>query len=546
MPNESKILNAHRFITSSTVGIYNGQRFVQLSIDRVEKTISGISRILRETIKNQQSRASVQNFTDRFVNARGRLINSVSVNKNAELLTSIVSYWPCDETSGTRVDSVSTVGNLTDVNSNVGSDTGKISNGALLNSATDILRSAADLHGNNGGNFSVAFWYKHVTGNIKNARMVEYTNGNSEFRFELVDEIYSFTIYDSMGADNQMPISSSISNGSFHYVVFSWDATTETASLYMDNQLQTSFVMEDAFLQVSGGRFIVQHTANTGIVDEIGYWRKVLTQDDRYNLWNGGNGTTYPFGAGTELRTTRTQTGLSRVTGITNRTQSARARMQKASERYISCVSKISANSTSQNQSSISRITKITERYIGSNARVINNKDRTTSCISRLQTTNSPSIGSTARIQKFNDSNISSLSRIQNFTNRYTTGRGRILKVADAFIQCSSSVQNVTQKNQSARADIIKATDRFIAGASRMLRSVDKLIIGRANISNNFPNPYIYIDANGVTNPFNKVLVTTTEAGVSDINTRASISTIDLGSDTGAINTSTSVSLNVP
>ena len=33
-----------------------------------------------------------------------------------------------------------------------------------------------------------------------------------------------------------------------------------------------------------------------GQVDELGFWKRVLTSSERAVLWNSGNGRTYPFG----------------------------------------------------------------------------------------------------------------------------------------------------------------------------------------------------------------------------------------------------------
>jgi hypothetical protein len=35
-----------------------------------------------------------------------------------------------------------------------------------------------------------------------------------------------------------------------------------------------------------------------GLIDEVGFWKRVLTADERTTLYNGGNGLAYPFTVG--------------------------------------------------------------------------------------------------------------------------------------------------------------------------------------------------------------------------------------------------------
>lgn len=82
-----------------------------------------------------------------------------------------------------------------------------------------------------------------------------------------------------------------INDGLWHLLVGTYDGSR--LRIYVDNVLRgTSGIV---VLNTIPTRLTFMAFQYTGAIDEFGIWNRVLTDNERTQLWNGGVGTTFPF-----------------------------------------------------------------------------------------------------------------------------------------------------------------------------------------------------------------------------------------------------------
>ena len=220
------------------------------------------------------------------------------------LLTSLISYWTLDEASGTRVDSVTSSANdLTD-NNTVTQNPGKISNAAQFTAANLEFLSRADNASLSTGDidFTLAGWvYLDSLGAFRVAVGKRENATNREYWFEVNNSDQMRFIVSSNGAlqDGVVTASSvTLSTGTWYFVVAWHDSVANTVNIQVNNGTAHSAAFSLGVFD-GGSRFAigVGESSNywNGRIDEVGFWKRVLTAAERTNLYNAGTGVTYPF-----------------------------------------------------------------------------------------------------------------------------------------------------------------------------------------------------------------------------------------------------------
>jgi hypothetical protein len=228
----------------------------------------------------------------------------------SSLLTGLISYWNLNEASGTRADSVTASGNdLTD-NNTVTQAVGKIAGAAqftALNSESLSRASNASLQTGD-IDFTVAAWIyldtladmalvsKDMSGGGKREFDLEFLSAagaTNKFRMRL------FRAVDSSIAVND---TTTISTATWYFVVGWHDATANTMNIQVNGGTAVSAATGGALQAASDAAWVIgarEFTAapayTNGRVDEVGFWKRVLTAGERTALYNSGNGVTYPF-----------------------------------------------------------------------------------------------------------------------------------------------------------------------------------------------------------------------------------------------------------
>jgi hypothetical protein len=225
---------------------------------------------------------------------------------HAALSDNLIACWSLDETSGTRADSVGS-NNLTD-NNTVLSGTGKFSNAADFETGNSEYLSIADNTDLSTGNidFTFAAWVnaESVLGSNSGRYIVSKhgASGNFEWGMTHEDQASVERFRANVVANGTSPFVSVAADNlgtpsiaTWYYVVFWHDATANTINIQVDNGTANS-TAHSAGVFDGNGTFALGAYAQTpskffdGMIDEAAFWKRVLTADERTELYNSGTG----------------------------------------------------------------------------------------------------------------------------------------------------------------------------------------------------------------------------------------------------------------
>lgn len=219
------------------------------------------------------------------------------------LVDDLVAYWSLDEASGNAIDAHGS-NDLTDTNT-VGAATGKVSgardferdNSEQFSLASNAALQSGDI------DFTITAWVnleskagdmQIVTkyGNAVNEYAILYQSGGSpsdRFRF------YFGTSFSNVAATTL----GSPSTGTWYFICAWHDSTANTINISVNNGATnsqgsiTASSAGNATFRI-GNRDSVSEFFD-GLIDEVGYWKRVLTSDERTELYNSGNGRDYSY-----------------------------------------------------------------------------------------------------------------------------------------------------------------------------------------------------------------------------------------------------------
>jgi hypothetical protein len=225
------------------------------------------------------------------------------------LLNNLVAYWKLDEASGnTRADSVG--GNTLSESFGSVSTASHISNAAQFVAADDDALTATDSASLslNGTDWTIALWARRDSdaGHAGYEAMVQKQSGdtwgnlewgifydrpNSRFEAGVSNGGSGFFVFGN---------TSSVSNGTWYFVVVKWNNSTQTLSISLNNGTFNDQTIGGQTIQDGGGQLRIgsDRTASgptNFAIDEVGIWKRILTADELTALYNSGSGTTYPF-----------------------------------------------------------------------------------------------------------------------------------------------------------------------------------------------------------------------------------------------------------
>lgn len=212
----------------------------------------------------------------------------------SDLTTDLVAYWHLDEASGTRYDAIST-NDLTDHNT-VGQNTGKIDQAAEFEDGNNERLTIADNAALSGGDvdFTIAAWV-YITTNENDFVLGKFgAAGDREYRIRYIDTTGNLIWHVSADCTNfdQIDTNTSISLNAWNYVIAWHDATNNEISIQLNNGTVETTAhsggicdgSEDFSLSTSGTNGI------DGRLDEVAVWRRLLTSQERTDLYNNGDG----------------------------------------------------------------------------------------------------------------------------------------------------------------------------------------------------------------------------------------------------------------
>lgn len=232
------------------------------------------------------------------------------------LTDNLVSYWKLDETSGNASDSVGS--NTLTNNNTVAYNTGKINNGADGGSSnTDkcLTRDGNTPVGISYSQFATAWtlslWVKETTqGANKVFAGMQVRSGSTQRRNLFLNSnsgVLRVNVFD--GSGNTYNTSQTFNTDTWYHVILTYGGST--IKVYVNNsevlsQARTFSAQTDT---QAGGFGLLCDRQNggsfnhfSGLVDEVGLWSRVITSNEVSELYNGGEGLSYPFTVTAQVR----------------------------------------------------------------------------------------------------------------------------------------------------------------------------------------------------------------------------------------------------
>lgn len=224
------------------------------------------------------------------------------------LIDNLVAYWPLDEASGSAIDAHDD-NDLAEDSGTIGAATG-IVGGARDFEAGDterfILADNADLSTGD-IDFTIAFWVqfeslaatadlvsKFLTTGNQREYIVLYSSGSTQFSF-----VVSATGSSTTGTVNASTFGTP-TTATWYFVVAWHDSAANTINISVnagtaDSTSHSTGVFDGTAAFTLGARDGSLGTPLDGLLDEVGFWKRVLTGDEIAELYNGGAGRDYAY-----------------------------------------------------------------------------------------------------------------------------------------------------------------------------------------------------------------------------------------------------------
>jgi hypothetical protein len=201
----------------------------------------------------------------------------------------LVSYWKLDETTGTRLDAVG-AHHLTPTNNPVGA-AGKIGNGCdfEFSSSQQLLCASTPALQTGDIDFTWTFWLK-LESLPGAANGLIYKEIEHQFYIQNDQRILFHTIVLVYGA-------TTLNLGEWYFVAGWHDAAADTVNIQINNGTVASSATGGAVPGINSNPLTIGALNGNyffdGVIDEVGFWKRLLTPAERTALYNGGAGLPY-------------------------------------------------------------------------------------------------------------------------------------------------------------------------------------------------------------------------------------------------------------
>jgi len=232
-----------------------------------------------------------------ILNAQMMVLGNMSKITASEstLLTGLTNYWQLDEASGTLADEV---GSATLTGTDITySQSGKVGTSISFNGTSSKAATSSGFLKPTTA-FSISFWIKTTCSETNQKWFYEYYSGvggligyynNGLIQLRLSDAVNSVTF----------SLTGSYNDNAWHHIVFSWSKAGSIIG-YVNNvsKLSDAWAYDIIASSAPDMTFMADNYGSgwvSGYLDEVGIWNKALTTDEIAELYNSGNGITYPF-----------------------------------------------------------------------------------------------------------------------------------------------------------------------------------------------------------------------------------------------------------
>jgi hypothetical protein len=225
------------------------------------------------------------------------------------LSDNLVAYWKLDESSGNASDATGNGSTLTN-NGSVTYSAAKINNGASLGGAGKYFSCSDNSYISTTGDTTWQVWWYPTTLNAQQAFFDKWNYSAATREYEVFAN-YSggtTTLYVNLSsngstASTASKTTTSISTNNWYHLVYVYTASTGTVEFFLNGSSLgtstgnlTSIYNSTSTLGI--GQYITGGGGNiSGMLDELGMWKRALSSTEVTELYNSGNGLAYPFTA---------------------------------------------------------------------------------------------------------------------------------------------------------------------------------------------------------------------------------------------------------
>lgn len=217
------------------------------------------------------------------------LLLLAALNAGASTLTNgLIEYWRLDESSGTR-SGVLGVENLTPTNG-VASASGIITNAISLNGSNQYVIGTTNGALAFSGSFSWSVWANPSALSGQQILVSKWSStGEYDLFYDNNVHQWLFYISDSGNVSHHVGVSATPTLGNWYHITAWFDAPGQTVNLAIEgvgtNSVSTGAVTVGDKAQL----FWIGAEQNSlfwnGLIDEVGVWNRVLTDDERLSLY---------------------------------------------------------------------------------------------------------------------------------------------------------------------------------------------------------------------------------------------------------------------
>lgn len=226
------------------------------------------------------------------------------IDTNGTLMTDLKAYWKLDENAGTRYDEIGE-NNLTDIATvtqtyGIKSFAGQFT---AANSEYLTIKDSPDLKVGN-SDATMALWFYADSLPATFGICVKYGGTtNSEREFMLMYQTNRFLLQAYQGNTEFAVVANTFgiaSTGTWYFIVWYHNASADEIGISINNGAFDTLAMSASGFNTTTKPFLLGafNSSDTpgsfanGRIDEVGFWKKVLSSQERSDLYNSGIGNT--------------------------------------------------------------------------------------------------------------------------------------------------------------------------------------------------------------------------------------------------------------
>lgn len=224
------------------------------------------------------------------------------------LIDNLISYWKLDESSGDAVDAHGSNTLTEHGTGGVGSAAGIINNARDFESADSDYFDHTDNADLSTGDIDFTFqaWVKLESKTSDWVVLAKWEFGtNKEYRlgYDSLNDWFDWRVRDASGNEGLCHAATGVSAATWYHIIVWHDSVNNEVGIAIN--AGTAVTSSYSFgCQDSTAAFRLGSEEGgaadfyDGLIDEVGFWKRVLTSGERTSLYNGGAGFAYPFSTG--------------------------------------------------------------------------------------------------------------------------------------------------------------------------------------------------------------------------------------------------------